>query len=407
MMVLAWRNLWRHRRRSLVTIGAVAVVVTLSLIYYGFGGASLNSMYQSLTEGGGQIQVHVPDYRDLREFDRLLIRDADAVRETLSANAEGGEVVGVLEIPSLLAGEDRSRGIVLIGQDWTPAVQSRLIESNLSDGRSLADGELDGIVLGASLAKALEVAVGGEVFAYAPGTEGYGAGAYTVVGIVDLLDAGFESRAAFMTLPAAQELAAPGAVSRFELHYPELVRLDQDVQTPLIRDRLRQQLPQLSIEEWRELNPTLVRLLDVIGPLMAVVNVIFFLLAGLLVVNTIYLSLMERIHEFGVIISLGANGRKVVAMITLESMFLTMTGAAVGLAVGLTWLAFLSRGVRFPGLDEYYASFGLSPVFYLSITPAQALFSVSFAIAIGILAALWPASVAARLEPVEAMRFTA
>ena len=407
MMVLAWRNLWRHRRRSLVTMSAVAVVVTLSLIYYGFGGASLNSMYQNLTEGSGQIQVHVPGFRDLREFDRLLIRDAAAVREILTANSEGGEVVGVLEVPSLLAGEDRSRGIVLIGQDWTPAVRSRLIDANLTEGRSLEDGELGGIVLGAALAKALEVRIGNEVFAYAPGTEGYGAGAYTVVGIVDLLEAAFEARAAFLTLPAVQELAAPGSVSRFEIHYPELVRLDQDVQTPLIRDQLRQLLPQLNVEEWRELNPALVRLLDAIGPLMAVVNVIFFLLAGLLVVNTIYLSLMERIHEFGVIISLGANGRKVITMITLESVLLTITGAAAGLAIGLTWLAFLSRGVRFPGLDEYYASFGLNPVFYLTITPAQAMFTVSFAIAIGILAALWPASVAARLEPVEAMRFTA
>lgn len=407
MFVLAWRNLWRHRRRSLVTLSAVAVVVVLSLIYYGFGGASTNSMYQNLTENGGQIQVRVPDYRELREFDRLLIRDAETVRATLLESGEGGEVVGVLEVPSLLAGEDRSRGIVVVGQDWTPGVLDRVITPNLADGRFLADGEIDGIVLGASLARALEVEVGGEVFAYAPGTEGYGAGAYTVVGTVDLLDGAFESRAAFLTLPAAQELAAPGAVSRFELHYPELVRLDQDVQTAEIRDQLQAALPQLSVEDWRQLNPSLVRLLDLLGPLMAFVNVIFFLLAGLLVVNTIYLSLMERIHEFGVIISLGANGRKVMGMITLESVLLCVTGAVVGMGIGLTWLAFLSRGIRFPGLDEYYASFGLNPVFYLSITPTQALFSFAFAVGIGVLAALWPASVAARLEPVEAMRFTA
>jgi ABC-type lipoprotein release transport system permease subunit len=407
MFVLAWRNLWRHRRRSIITLSAVAVVVTLSLIYYGFGGASMNSMYQNLTENSGQIQVHTPDYRDQREFDLLLIRDAEAVRETLLASGEGGEVVGVLEVPTLLAGEDRSRGIVMIGQDWTPGVLSRRIDPFLSDGRFLAEDELDGVVLGAALARALEVGIGDEVFAYAPGTEGYGAGAYTVVGTVDLLDAAFEARAAFLTLPAAQELAAPGAVSRFELHYPELVRVDQDVQTPVIRDQLQAELPLLSVEGWRDLNPGLVRLLDLLGPLMAFVNGIFFLLAGLLVVNTIYLSLMERIHEFGVIISLGANGRKVMGMITLESVLLCVTGALVGMGIGLTWIAFLSRGVRFPGLDEYYASFGLNPVFYLSITPTQALFSFSFAIIIGVLAALWPASVAARLEPVEAMRFTA
>ena len=406
MLTLAWRNLWRQRRRSLVTAGAVAAVVMLSILYYSLGGASVNSMYQSLTEGTGQIQIRVPGYRDLREFDSLLIRDAERLREAVEAGADGGEVVGVLDVPSLLAGEDRSRGIILIGQDWTPEVRGRFVNQNLSAGRFLEADEIDGIVLGEALASALEVELGDEVFAYAPGTDGYGAAAYTVVGTLDLLDAAMEARAAFISLPAAQELAAPDAVTRFELHYPERVRVDQDVETDITRDRLRASLGEYSVENWRELNPGLVRLLDAFGPMMTVVNVIFFVLAGLLVVNTIYLSLMERIHEFGVIISLGANGRKVMGMITLESVLLCVTGAAVGTAIGLIWVAFLARGFTFPGLQEYYASFGMNPVFYATINPGQVLFSVGFALATGILAALWPAGVAARLEPVEAMRFS-
>ena len=115
---------------------------------------------------------------------------------------------------------------------------------------------------------------------------------------------------------------------------------------------------------------------------------------------------MERIHEFGIIISLGAHGHKVMGMITLESVLLCVTGAVVGTGAGLAGVAYLSRGFTFPGLEEYYASFGLNPVFYASITPEQVLFSIAFALATGSLAALWPASMAARLEPVEAMRFT-
>ena len=406
MLTLAWRNLWRQRRRSLVTAGAVGTVVTLSILYYSLGGASTNSMYQSLTEGTGQIQVHVTGYRDLREFGTLLIEDAESVRAMIEASVDGAEVIGVLEVPSLLAGEDRSRGIVLSGQDWTPALLDRFTNQSLSAGRFLEEDELEGIVLGEALANALEVGLGDEVFAYAPGTEGFGAAAYTVVGLLDLLDANYEGRAAFISLGAAQELAAPGAITRFELHYPELVRLDQDTKIATVRDELRASLNDYSVESWQELNPSLVRLLDAIGPMMAALNIIFFILAGLLVINTIYLSLMERIHEFGIIISLGANGHKVMGMITLESVLLCVTGAVVGTGAGLAGVAYLSRGFTFPGLEEYYASFGLNPVFYASITPEQVLFSIAFALATGSLAALWPASMAARLEPVEAMRFT-
>ncbi len=407
MLTLAWRNLWRQRRRSLVTAGAVGVVVFLSIWYYSIGGASVNSLYQNLTETTGHIQVHVPNYRDLREFQTLLIRNEQSVRERVNATVNQGEVVGVLEVSALLSGEDRSRGIVLVGQDWPEQIRRRFVDQNLSAGRFLEADELSGIVLGESLARALKVGLGDEVYAYAPGTDGYGAAAYTVIGLLDLLDANIEARSAYISLPAAQELAAPDAVTRFEVHFPEIRRVDEDQGVQLISADLKAALPDYSVESWRDLDPTLVQMLEILGPMMNIVNVIFFVLAGLLVVNTVYLGLMERIHEFGVIISLGASGRKVMGMITLESVLLCITGAAVGAVSGLALVARLAQGFTFPGLQEYYASFGMNPILYASITPQQVFFSVGFAIATGILAALWPASVASRLEPVEAMRFTA
>ncbi|UCH25882.1 MAG: ABC transporter permease [Trueperaceae bacterium] len=408
MVTLAWRNLWRQRRRSMITSGAVGAVVFLSLLYYGMGGASINNMYQSLTEATGHIQVHVPDYRDVREFRALLIKDAASVEETLQSGAGPGEVMGVLAVPGLLSGEDRSRGIIAVGQDLPTSLRNRFLEKNLIGGRLLEEGDLEGILLGAALARALEVELGDDVYIYAPGTEGFGAAAYQVVGLLDLLDPNFESRSAYLSLAAAQELAAPGAVTHFEIHFPELRLLKEDSTALTRRDTLQAALPNYSVESWRDLNPSLVQLLDAFGPMMNVVNIIFFILAGLLVVNTVYLSLMERIHEFGVIISLGAAGRNIVRMITLESVLLCTTGAAIGTVLGLLLLAYWSQnGLSIPGLEEYYASFGLKPIFYPSVKPHQVLFSVGFAIATGILAALWPANVASRLEPVEAMRFTA
>ncbi len=210
-----------------------------------------------------------------------------------------------------------------------------------------------------------------------------------------------------VSLAAAQALAAPDAVSRFEVHFPQVRRVQDDAVATAAATAIRRAAPGLSVETWRELEPVLVRILDSIRPLMAVVSVIFFVLAGLLVVNSVYLGMVERIHELGVLMSLGASGRRVMGLITLESVLMCGAGALLGTAAGLPLVGVLARGFTFPGLERYYASFGMDPVFYASIRPDEVAFAVLFALGTGVLAALWPASLASRLEPVEAMRFTA
>ena len=406
VLSLAWRNLWRQRRRSLTSLGAVALVVCLSLLYYSIGGAAVNSMYRNLTEAGGQIQVHVPGYRDLRDFSQGLIPDASRVEAAVRAQTGAGVVVGVLDVPGLLIHGDRSRAVALSGRDWPDAVKAGYLRQNPLEGGFVRPGDESGMVLGRGLATALGVGIGDEVVMYAPGTEGFGAASYTVTGLVDVLDPTTAARTALVSLAAAQALAAPDAVSHIEVHFPDVRRLQDDALTAAASGRLQGALPGLSVESWRELAPTLVRILDSLRPVMAVVSVIFFVLAGLLVVNSIYLGMVERIREFGVLMSLGASGRRVMGLITLESVLLCAAGAAVGVALGLPLVGLMARGFTIPGLEQYYASFGMDPTFYASIQPGEIAFAVVFALATGVLAALWPASIASRLEPVEAMRFT-
>ena len=126
--------------------------------------------------------------------------------------------------------------------------------------------------------------------------------------------------------------------------------------------------------------------------------------------NTIYLSLIERVREFGVIMAVGASKQKVIGMVISESLLLCFTGAAVGAAVGMSFVAAMSRGFRLPlpeAQQDLYASMGIPEVLYGSVSLEQILITVGYTLAIGLLAAILPAWTAAKLEPVEAMRFTA
>lgn len=405
---LAWRNLWRQGRRTLIAVFAVATVVFMAIFMYGFSGAMTNSLYQDLVEQTGHIQIRAAEWRDARGFDDALLGEADALRATAERVAPDARIVSVLQAPALVAGEDRSRGVPVTGQRWPDAMRDRFLGDYLAEGSFPEPGSVETIALGRSLADSLELSLGDDVFVYAPGTEGYGAAAYTLSGILEFDDPNREIAAVYLSLTAAQELAAPGAVGRLELHYPDVVTVDGDPVATGDAAPLREALGAgVAVEAWNELDPGLASVLNFIVPVVAVESVIFFLLAGLLVLNTIYLSTLERIREFGVILALGARGRRVMTMVTIESVLMCLTGAAIGLAAGVGLVWNLSDGFVFPGQEQTFVEFGLDPVLYPYVEPWHILLAVGFAVVTAIGAALWPARIAAATEPAEAMRYTA
>lgn len=407
LLSLSWRNIWRHRGRSLMTAGAVGLAVFFTLVYLSFLGAMENGIYNNLTASVGHLQVRVEGYREKREFRDLLIPGAARVESQLAAQTQAQRVVA-LEIPALVAGETRSRGVLLIGDRRPPPLRERFIKQHLVEGDLPQEGDLEGIALGEALAKALRVGLGQPVYVYAPGTEGRGAGVYKLVGLLRFPDPAAEARSAYLSLAAAQELAAPGSATRIELHFP-FTRYAQDAQLSALQPQLAQSLgPGLSLESWKEASPAIAQVFDLLTPLVLIFAAIFFGLAGLLVLNTIYLGLLERTRELGVMVALGAGPAQVTRMVVLESLLLCLSGALVGAALGLFTLAALSEGLSLKALfGEAIGAFGLPEVLYMSLRAQDALVTVVYTLATGLLAAWWPARVAARLEPVEAMRFTA
>jgi ABC-type lipoprotein release transport system permease subunit len=408
VLVLGWRNIWRQRTRSLAAVIAVAFVVWVGLAYFGVVGAARDGFVANLTETAGDIQIHTRNYRDVRDFRDAVIPNAGALGQRIATTAPGTAVAAVLEVPVLLAGEHRSRGVLLSGVDQPSPLRDRFVASYLIEGRLPTAHDRDGIALGRGLARTLQVGVGDTVYAYAPGTEGTEASAYTVVGLLHFPEPTQDARTGVLGLSAAQELAAPGAVSRFELHLSGARNAAADAMLIPLRARLQDALgPAVIVETWREAFPALNQLERIMRPLVTFFVGLFFVLAGLLVVNTIYLSVVERTREFGVVIALGASRGRIMRMVLAESLLLCGTGAGIGLALGLATLARLARGFSYPGLGEYLQQLGLPAVEYARIEPGEIALILAFALATGILAALWPARLAGRLEPVEGRRFVA
>ena len=277
-----------------------------------------------------------------------------------------------------------------------------LLKGRLANPQSSSE-----IVLGGALASSLQVDPGSTVYSLASGTLGSGATEFKVVGLLDLPDKTIEGYIAYTSLIASQELAAPERISRYEIYFPQLKRLDAEFDLASVLLRLKTAFPQLAVLSWREANPELAAYLALLEPYIGIFAVIFFLLAGLLVVNTLYLSVLERTKEFGVMIALGASRWAILRMVMAESLVLVGLGGLIGASLGVGLVHWMGQGFSLPGrLAEIYQNFGLPRVLYASITPRQLFMVVVSIISTSTVAAMWPTWLAGRLQPVEAMRIT-
>lgn len=404
MLKLAWRNIWRKRGRSLFTALAVALVVIFSIFYSGLVGGIRNAFFTSLVSTGGHIQIHPQNYRDARDFGDTLIRNAAHVNASVSSVLPANtDFVEVLQTGGLLEGSNgRSRGVALVGLRQPTNLRETFIKDYVVEGRLPNDNDVEGIALGAALARSLKVSLGDTVYMYASGTEGYGAAAYTVLG---LLETPNSQATAYTSLLAAQELAAPDSVSRVEIHLADFKKISDNENLPLVKTQVEKTLTsEYSVETWDEVNPELKGYLDLIGPASLIFTLVFFILAGLVVMNTVYLSIIERVREFGVMMALGLSRWKVMLMVFYESLLLCGTGAVFGGIIGglILWRT-SQQGLSLPIPED----FQLPGTLYTSVTIERMFIIVLFVFITGIFAALWPARTAGRLEPVEAMRFTA
>jgi ABC-type antimicrobial peptide transport system permease subunit len=210
-------------------------------------------------------------------------------------------------------------------------------------------------------------------------------------------------------LALAQTLARrPGAVTSIVAMVDGVTGPWDAVKIDRVVADLRARLPKsYKVLDYRELAPELRTFETLERPFHILAMSIFFILGGLVVLNTLFLSVVERTHELGVILALGAARRRVMQMVMTEAFLLALVGAAAGLTAGgglIAW-AQASGGLRLPGAyDEMVRLMGMEAVLQLRVSFAEVAASGLAMIGVALLAAWLPARRAASLEPVEAMR---
>jgi len=406
LFAVAWRNLWRHRRRSLITAVAMGVAVALCMATIAIDDGAFEAMFDVMVEQGlGHAQVHHPDYPTGRVLYDTL---PDATRLLGALDGQPGTVAasGRLNGFALVGGARESAGAMLVGVDPPRERRVSILPDRLVAGTWLPDEPARAILLGKGLAEEIEVGVGDEVVAVTQAADGtLGNELYRVVGIYRSGNTAMDRAGAYLHLADLQALL----VLPDQVHQITLLTDDAEhVGSYVAGVRSAVATDTVEVQAWWEASPYIATLLDMRNTYTFIILGVIFVVAAFGVFNTMLMSVFERTRELGVLKALGLRPRSLVGLVVIESAFLATLACAAGLVLGalLDWYLVV-YGLDFSGAGEEgitFSGMAFDPVFKGLVRLDGILVTLAAVFAVSILASLWPAFRAARLLPVEAIR---
>ncbi|MCO4772855.1 MAG: ABC transporter permease [Deltaproteobacteria bacterium] len=399
---MAWRNLWRHRRRTLLTAGSMGISVMVCIVMNGISVGFMEGLRAAVVDRQlGHVQLHHVDYpASASPYD--TVPDASTLLAKLKADD------GVTEAaPRVLGfglfggdGEEAATGMFM-GVD--PAAESNLtgMADRVTEGAWLSSSA-PSAVIGYRLARDLKLAVGDELLVVTNALDGsIGDRVYPVVGIYKTTNLALDDGAMF-PLPVAQELLVlDDAIHEIVLLTEDADTIDEklDGLTALVGD-------EVMLRPWWEISPETVQMLGLQGVTILMFAVIIIGISAFLIINTLLMSVYERTREFGVLAAVGTRPRQIVGLVLAESFLLATLSALIGLGLGLPLDYYLATKGLDLGMEEGFQLSGvvLDPHVYAEVTPDTVIVPVLALFLVGVVGGLWPAIRASRLDPVTAIR---
>jgi ABC-type lipoprotein release transport system permease subunit len=402
---IAWRNVWRQRRRTLLIAAAMGVIMSMLVLFDGVIVGFEQSIYGNAIQLlGGNIQVHAPGYSQKTGQKPLLpLANPDGIVQAAEANPNTIAAAKRIVTTGLVTNREGAFSVSIIGVETDKEARISLVAENISAGRYLNPDDGDLIVIGQGLATAMDITVGDRII-MAGGSlhEQTRQRTMTVVGIFDVGVPSVEKNMIYISLAEAQSLfGLSGQVTEV------VISLAQIGQEPGVVAQINREQPGYEVETWVNSMPELKQTMDMKTSVMGVFGVIMLCVAAIGILNLLMMAVFERTREIGIIGALGLKPREITLLFLLEGILIGVMGAVLGTILGLALTGALGMvGIdysQFADLTEYTAL--ITGKIYPEIVPLKVLNHALTLAVIAALAALYPAREAARREPAEALHY--
>ena len=403
---LAWRNIWRNPRRTIVILVAVIIgvwsMVLLGALMRGIAVGMIKNGIATLT---GHIQIHHKSYRDDPTIENS-IADTQVVEKTLNELLPPGtHWSSRVRVNAIVNNARHSSGVTMVGIDPLAEAKVSFIGTAISRGRYIEPNDFNGIVIGEALLEKFETKIGHKLVLMSQDTnQEIASRSFHIVGVFRAEMESTEKQFVFVNRAAAQKmLKLDNGISEISILLPE------DVESRKIYNQLKSALPsdQFEIHDWQELLPFQTAYLRILDGFMWFWFLIVFVAMGFGIVNTTLMAVFERMREFGLMKALGMKPWWILREVLVESFLILICGIFIGNCLGfLSIYALSGTGIDLSALAAGAEYAGMSRIIYPAVAIKDVMVANLTVLLLGLLVSLYPAIKAARFTPIQALAHT-
>ncbi len=396
---LSLRNIVRYRRRNFFLFAAIAVAV---------GGTTLSNslirgwqvdMLETAVSGlSGHIKMQAPGFADDPSLQRAFSASTNVV---LDDQLPVAGIAKRINLPAVISSERETRGVAMIGIDPADEAISLYRDFEVS-GETLAGPDDGRLLIGKALAETLQTKIGRRVVMIVEGADGKSRErGYRIAGVFDSPTNWPEEALVFTGLQALQDTLATVGLDNPITELSVVLVSDED--RPSAAEKLRDQHPQLVVKDWRQMQPQIAEIVDVVDATMVIWFILIMSALTFGLVNTLIATVMQRTQELGMLRALGMNKQLLLIQVVMECVGIMVVGVIAGLMLGVLLVFGLGEGIDLSAFSESAEAFGMSTFLKPVLTVEDLLLFGGLSMLVGLFASFFPARRALKISPLMAM----
>lgn len=401
---LAWRNIWRNKRRTIITTLSIVVAVFLSAITRSTQEGQYDNMIEN-TVGTftGYIQIQQKNYRDNPTLDNSL-EATDSLFAIIRSQQSISSINPRIESYALAAVTEQSRPAMIMGIDVEAEKNLSRPQEKLVKGSYFESNSEQAAIIGRELLKRLDAQIGDSLVLIGQGYHGMNAtGLYPIKGVVSFPNPEMNRSLVYLPLGTAQYFfSADDRLTSIALNLGDIRNMESTIQS------LKQQLPsdEYQVLGWPEMMPELEQAIQVDRASGIIILLILYMVVGFGILGTVLMMIAERNYEFGVMLSVGTPRKTIAKILSLEVLIMSLMGAAIGilLSIPVAWYFNVNpidlSGAMATAVEQY----NMTPELKFSTSPDIFTAQAVIVFLITLLFSIIPILRAAKLNPIEAMK---
>jgi ABC-type lipoprotein release transport system permease subunit len=399
---LAWKNLWRNKSRTLITMASIFFAVLLSTLMSSLKTGIFDNLVDNMVGYySGYIQIHQKGYWDEQLLDNSLEQNPELERRLSSFKSVKGFTIR-LESFALASSGNLTKGCLVQGIDPIRENGITNLKNKIVQGKYFSSDN-EGVILTEGLLKRMKMKVGDTLMLFGQGYHGStAAGKYPIIGVAHFGSPEINNSVLYLPLSSAQELfGAYGLVTSYILQLEnrhDINEIKSEVLTATGRN--------LEVMTWEEMMPEIKKHIELDSANMMYVQVFLYILISFGIFGTLLIMMAERKYEFGMLLAIGMKKSKISILLLLESILNVIVACILGLIASIPVVYYFHiHPIRITGSTaKAYEQFGFEPIFPTSTDSSHFISQALIVLCIGLVLSLYPMYQISKTNPVDSMK---